>query len=204
MINRVRVNGAAWVSLLGAVLVCIVAARPALGSDEGVPAADSAPAEPAGGTPHAARPLEEGGLVVPGGQEDLLAAMLGRGAALPEGCRLESGDVNGSRILSTYACPGGPVVLELRHPSNASSDAVVTDQFAVTVQSGSPPAGLRDTVVGLIRAREAEFKWVAVSGGPPGPRVPLTVILVGALLLLAIVARVLRRRRGAPPIAKTD
>jgi len=41
----------------------------------------------------------------------VLGVMLGKGAALPEGCELTSGDPNGRVVRATYTCAAGPVVV---------------------------------------------------------------------------------------------
>jgi hypothetical protein len=98
--------------------------------------------------------------VVPPGQEELLSAMLGRGAALPDGCKFAGGDADGPIIRATYTCPTGEVVFEVVHPSNAAEAATQTERFAIAVQSGSPPTELADTLASLIHSREADFEWV--------------------------------------------
>src|SRR5437870_1606738 len=64
--------------------------------------------------------------VIPAGQDDLLAEMLGRGGALPGQCTLATGEVDRTIIKATYACPGGEVVFELRHPGKAPATATQT------------------------------------------------------------------------------
>jgi hypothetical protein len=98
-------------------------------------------------------------LVVPPGQDELLADMLGRGAPLPGPCRFAGGAADGPVIESTYQCPTGEVVLELVHSSQASPTAIQTERFAITVQSGSLPDGLVDAVASLLHAREGDFEW---------------------------------------------
>lgn len=101
-------------------------------------------------------------LVVPPGQEALISAMLGSGAKLPDGCKFTGGTADGPAIQSTYSCPSGKVVLELAHLTAAPETAVThTEDFAITVQSGAPPAELADVVASLVRDRETEFTWVS-------------------------------------------
>jgi hypothetical protein len=96
--------------------------------------------------------------MIPPGQEELLTAMLGKGLTLA-GCTLTDGAVVYTKVEATYACSGGTAVFELMHPSMAPPSAVETDQFAITLQSGSPPRSLTDSLVSLIRAREDQFEW---------------------------------------------
>jgi len=204
MTNRVRQRPAAATAALYSALAILLAIGAgqsrAQSEDAGSAVTPSAPRdnEAQGGNPPAenltTRPLEDGP-VVPTGQDELIADMLGRGATLPGGCQLEAGDVNGSVIRSTYTCPSGNVVFELRHPTKAPPGALRTDQFAITVHAGSPPAGLQDALASLIRTREAKFKWLILSG-PARPPVPITLILIGGIVLLALAAWVLRRRAG--------
>ena len=131
--------------------------------------------------------------VIPPGQEDLLLAMLGRKATLPGGCKLTGGQVAYAVVRATYGCPGGEVVLELLHPSKGPPEAIRTARFAITVQSGSPPAGLTDAVAGLVRSREAAFRWDA----PPSQRSASAVaVAIVAVIGLAAVGWALRRRRS--------
>ena len=95
---------------------------------------------------------------IPPGEEELIAGMLGRGMALRD-CTLASGGVEYTVIKATYACPAGAVSLVLDHPQNATAASMVTGQFAVTLQSGAPPAGFGEALASLIRAREAAFVW---------------------------------------------
>jgi len=204
MTNRARhrqaVGTAALYSALAILLAIGAGQSRAQSEDAGSAVTPSAPRdnEAQGGNPPAenvtTRPLEDGP-VVPTGQDELIADMLGRGATLPGGCKFDAGDVNGSVIRSTYTCPSGNVVLELRHPTKAPPGALRTDQFAITVHAGSPPAGLQDALAALIRTREATFKWLIVSGSAR-PHVPITLILIGGIVLLALAASVLRRRAG--------
>jgi hypothetical protein len=135
-------------SALRAGAVCALLVAPALASQEEPIAAEVAGA-----------PADE--LVVPPGQEELISAMLGHGASLPDGCKFAGGVVDGPTIQSTYTCPSGKVVLQLTHPTNAAETATQTEDFAITVQSGAPPEELTDVLASLIRSREPEFAWVS-------------------------------------------
>jgi hypothetical protein len=99
--------------------------------------------------------------VVPPGQDQLLATMLGRGASLPDGCKFAGGVADGPTIRATYSCPSGEVVYELAHPSAAAEAPVQTDRFAVVLESGAPPEALSDVLSSLIRSREEGFEWKA-------------------------------------------
>ncbi|MCK6557204.1 hypothetical protein L6Q96_21900 [Candidatus Binatia bacterium] len=139
--------------------------------------------------------------VIAPGQEELLAAMVGKGAALPEGCKLTGGDVEYHTVKATYACLGGEVVFELTHPAKAARSATLTERFALQVRSGSPPAGLAAAIEQLIRAREAGFEWtmLEVKPEPASARWPA---LAGAALVAATIAGwALWRRRSAAPSA---
>jgi hypothetical protein len=92
--------------------------------------------------------------VVPPGQDDLMAALLGRAAVLPAECRFDGGGADGSVISARYHCPSGDVAYELTHPDKGDDGAVKTEQFALNLRSGSPPAGLQDALVAQIRYRE--------------------------------------------------
>jgi len=101
--------------------------------------------------------------MIPPGQEELISAMLGAGVTLA-GCTFTGGEVIYTTIKATYACSGGPAVFELTHPSTASREAIQTAQFAITLQSGSPPRSLADALVSLIRSREDAFEWEDLRG----------------------------------------
>src|SRR5262249_37073247 len=133
--------------------------------------------------------------VIPPGQEDLLADMLGRGATLPAQCQFTAGGVERTVVKSTYACPQGEVSYELRHPSQAARGAVRTERFALSVKTGSPPEGLTDALVSRIRAKEATFEWKWL-GPTPRPAAQRMIPLLAGGVMLAVVALwwVLRRR----------
>lgn len=199
--------------LLGMLPFGAVGVRPAVG--QSAPAAADAPVPAAGGEaagtapagPSAETPTHKDtgyvGPVIPPGQEDLLAQMLGRGAALAGQCEFTAGQVDGPILRATYKCSNGEVVFELCHPSKAPAGAVHTEQFAIVTKSGSPPDGLRDALVALIRSREAAFKWTWVA--PPTPTgsfaaQPSSVrilLAIAGLLGCAVLAWVLYRRAPA-------
>jgi hypothetical protein len=98
--------------------------------------------------------------VVPPGQDELLSAMLGHGAALPDGCKFAGGGADGPLIRSTYTCPSGEVVYHIVYPDNATETATQTERFAIMVESGAPPTTLVDALASLMQAREGEFEWL--------------------------------------------
>jgi hypothetical protein len=105
------------------------------------------------------------GPAIPPGQENLILQMLGVGAPL-SGCDLVDGQVHYTTIKATYACDDSQVEYQLAHRSKAGADTTATDQFAVTLTSGSPPSGFADALVGVIRSREGEFEWLWLGGDP--------------------------------------
>jgi hypothetical protein len=106
-----------------------------------------------------------GQAVIPPGQEDLLAAMLGRGAELPEACGFAAGQVERSIVRGVYRCPGGEVVIELRHPTVAPMAASRTEKIALVTVRGTPPAALLAALMERVRQREGAFEWLT-------PKVP--------------------------------
>lgn len=149
----------------------------------------------------------EGTAVVGPGQDELLADMLGRGAALPGPCAFTGGQIDGAAIRGIYQCPGGEVVFELRHPSAAPGAPVKTDRFAITVLNGSPPPELTGALESRVRSREGGFEWTQIAPTPTplppqpplssGSSAPMTALLAAAGLLaiatLWWLAPVLRR-----------
>jgi Dolichyl-phosphate-mannose-protein mannosyltransferase len=125
------------------------------------------------------------GAVIPPGKEDLLADLLGRGAALPGQCKFAAGSVEDAVVKGTYDCPAGQVVLELRHPAQLPANVQQTDKFAIIVLSGSPPAGLLEGLQSRIRAGEGAFEWTA----PPRPagNAPAQWIAIGEVLFLVLI-----------------
>jgi hypothetical protein len=95
---------------------------------------------------------------IPPGEEELIAAMLGRGTLVGE-CALISGAVEYTVIKATYSCPGGQTTLELGHPQNATVRFAQTERFAIAVQSGSPPLAFQNALASLIRSNERNFDW---------------------------------------------
>jgi hypothetical protein len=130
------------------------------------------------------------------GSESLFGEMLGKGEALPGGCKLTDGKIERTGVLATYTCGDAPVVLQLLHPEAAPAGGVRTERFAVNVQSGAAPAGLVDAVADRIRAREAKFTWTDVGDARARPPAGGTGWLLGLVVVVAafLVYRSLRRR----------
>lgn len=139
-------------------------------------------------------PFEGGAPVIPAGQEGLLGEMLGLGAVLPGDCKFSGGGAEAAAVRATYACPGGEVVVELRHRGDAPGGAAQTAQFAVIVQSGSPPAGFADALATRIREREARFQWKWTGRPAAGERHRVLPLAAGALAVLVVLAWLWRRR----------
>jgi hypothetical protein len=97
--------------------------------------------------------------VIPAGQDELLAQMLGRAETLPGECRFAGGGAERGVIRATYSCPSGEIVFELRHPDAAPGAPFHTVRFAITPTRGTPPPGFADALLARIRAREAAFEW---------------------------------------------
>lgn len=164
-----------------------------------------------GGHPH---------VVLQAGQEGTIEPALGRGAALPGGCRYADADIEPSRVVARYACPGRaePHVLELYVGASGHVINGNTGRFGAWTLPDFPPA-LRDAVFAGVRARENNFYWqvegervearrAPVPGASaPRSREPIslerlavdatrepTLWLLGALLFMgAFTARLLRR-----------
>lgn len=137
--------------------------------------------------------------VIAPGNEELLAAMLGKGGTLPEGCKLTGGEVQHSKIRATYQCAAGEVVLELLHPQQAPASATRTERFAIVVVSGTPPPTLLSGIEALVRAKESGFEWtlLADSTGGRSPYYNLAISIVVLLVIIGI-GWLIRRRRAAP------
>jgi MYXO-CTERM domain-containing protein len=142
--------------------------------------------------------------VIPPGQEALLAEMLGRGAALPGQCEFAGGQVDRQVVVGTYKCPGGEVVIELRHPNTAPPDQPRSEQFAVVVRSGAAPAELTTSLVERVRDREGDFEW-ASTGAQSAPAAPSSrsYPVVAAVLAVALLVWLRRRRRSAAQRARS-
>lgn len=84
------------------------------------------------------------------GQEHSIAALLGRGVSLPEGCSLGPLNVAPRQIEATYPCTAGSFVLELVVDQNLDA-SVRSQRFVFT-----PRTTLPDSVVTAVRARLRE------------------------------------------------
>jgi hypothetical protein len=151
-----------------------------------------------GGAPPAA--ADDGAIqqVIPPGQEETLATMLGRGAQLPGDCAFTNGQVERTSVIATYGCRTGEVVIDLRHPSGAPPDAPRTERFALVVRDGTPPDGLRDALLQLVRAHESAVEWKEVgapaAAGAGGALLPIAAGALVVVVLLIVVRRLLSRR----------
>ena len=105
--------------------------------------------------------------VIPPGEEQVVADMLGRGAGL-QYCALVSGGIRDNVISGVYNCVGNEVRVELANPRNATATSIQTGQFAVTVQ-GSPTAGFQDDLVARVRSAEGSFQWARPERDAPAP-----------------------------------
>ena len=134
--------------------------------------------------------------VIPPGQEELLAEMLGRGATLPGDCKFAGAEANRTVITTTYTCAQEEVAFELRHPSAAPPGATQTGRFAIALHHGTPQKDLTEALVALIRSREGGFQWKRI-GPLSRPSARGTVLVTAAALLGAAVLgwTLLRRRR---------
>lgn len=104
---------------------------------------------------------------IPPGQEALFAAMLGRGADLPDGCRFADGEIERTFVRGTYDCSGAASVIELRHTTDAPAAATRTEKIALVVIEGAPPAGLVTALGKLVREREGAFEWLQPKNDSP-------------------------------------
>jgi lysophospholipase L1-like esterase len=148
-----------------------------------------------------------GAPVLPGGQEDAVATLLGRGAELPGGCTWTGAAIERDFVRSTYACRGAPAVLELRHPS-ASDGGACGGPFCVT---GDAPAELLAALAERARALESTVRWEYAASVAPHTAAPAerpvpplrlgllaaAVAWVLALTALAITLRWRLQRAGA-------
>jgi lysophospholipase L1-like esterase len=148
--------------------------------------------------------------VIERGQEDLLADMLGRGAALPGDCAWAGATVEQTRVLSWYTCAGQRVDLELRHRDDAPDATTRSAQFAFRARGIAAPPGLLDALAARFRTREAAFRWQLSTASsspvalPSGDDRPLRALglAVASFALLALPMRWLYRRlrrHGAAP-----
>jgi hypothetical protein len=179
-------------------------------------------------TPPVGATSTRGAVVIPPGHEELFAAMLGRGATLPDGCVFATGQIEHSLVRGVYTCSGDRIVVELRHPSAAPPDAVRTPKIAIVATEGTAPAALLAALRERVREREVAFAWpeapkaratrvpgcktLAPLPGWLAPWVPgcyplFTAVLVGVAQTLVMVLGVsygLRRLYRAPRVPAGD
>jgi len=142
--------------------------------------------------------------VVPAGQEDLVAAMLGRGEELPPACRLIDVQMAATSIRGTYRCEGSqaPAVVILVHPPG-TAPAFTTDQFAASA-GGEVPRALLDALRERIATRESSWRWMSTTGQPPdaptdvGSGRPWLPLAASCLAMLAVAALGSVRARMRP------
>jgi len=132
--------------------------------------------------------------VIPPGQEEILAEMLGKGATLPGGCSFADGRIQHTVIEATYVCPSGDVVVELSHPDVAPPSSQTTDRFALTVTRGAAPDGLTEALLASIRAGEGAFEWLHIAPEASAETASLAWLIGAALVLVVALTWVLRRR----------
>lgn len=119
-----------------------------------------------------------GAQFIPEGNEDLLAAMLGRGEQLPGECAFTGGQVDRTVVHATYRCAGGDVQVELSHPVGAT-------HFLVAVVGGTAPAGFVAALEASVRAREVGFRWTP-SGVDDSRRGVFALLLLGLATVAGI------------------
>lgn len=151
-------------------------------------------------------------LVIPPGQEALVAGMMAVPAALASRCRLDHASLDRTLVTAYYRCDAGAslVTIEARQRSDAPAAALHTEQFALLPGPGVPPE-LFSAVTQQVRADESRWRWVrltpereaAARARRPAPdtraawsrRVGLGVAVVAAAVGLR---RLLRRTRQGP------
>lgn len=116
---------------------------------------------------------------IPQGNEELLAAMLGRGEKLPGDCVFTGGQVDRTVVHATYRCAAGDVQIELSHSVGAG-------HFVVAVVGGTAPAGFVAALEASVRARESGFHWTA--SGVNGSRRGVFALLFFGLAAVACIS----------------
>ncbi|AKF03738.1 hypothetical protein [Sandaracinus amylolyticus] len=96
--------------------------------------------------------------VIAPGQEATVAAMLGEGDPLPDGCTWDGAAIDHDRVIARFVCATGGVAIELRHPE-LGSGAARTEQFVLVPTSGTASPALLRAITARVRAREASFRW---------------------------------------------
>lgn len=158
--------------------------------------------------------------VLPPGQDDLVAGLLGRGAALPGGCAWQAAAIDHDRVVSRYDCGGRVVEVQLVHASVAPAGASVAGSTALVAGPGAPPA-LVDALAARLRARDAALTWARpgpdaspVSSAPPAPTPPrssspvagialgIALVVVPLLIVRSARSSLLPRAPALPPRAR--
>lgn len=119
--------------------------------------------------------------VIPPGAEQLVGAMVGEGAPLPDECKLDHASIDRDRIVAAYACGGRTVAIVLRHPADREAAAAVakTEQFAIVADADAPKSLVAE-LAKRIAAREKDWRWVSAEApglatptvGPSAPTEP--------------------------------
>jgi hypothetical protein len=109
------------------------------------------------------------GYVIPPGQEALAGELVGRGAALPDGCVWERAAIDEGILTAHYRCgpPERVVTVVLRHRDAAGPPGTATRRFVVAAGAGAPSSALLEAVAARVRAGEEGWRWVQVTGPPP-------------------------------------
>lgn len=100
--------------------------------------------------------------VIPPGNEALVAAMTGSGAALAGKCSLDGAAIDRTKVIARYTCDGRAAAIELVSPNSAEAGAAAarTKRFAL-IAKDDPPKALIDDVAARVAAREGEWRWVS-------------------------------------------
>jgi hypothetical protein len=96
--------------------------------------------------------------VIPPGQDELVAHMLGGGEVLAGGCRLRDARIEEDHIAVSYDCDAGPAKIELDHPESAVPGAITTARFAL-VAKGDGEDALLQALAARLRESETSFVW---------------------------------------------
>lgn len=104
------------------------------------------------------------------GQDAVLAPLLGRGAALPDGCALATLDARSDHVTARYACPdhSAPLTLDLYVGRPTTPVAGYSGRFGIETSEGFPRP-LRDALLARVSAGENRLEW-RLRGAPPPPR----------------------------------
>ena len=147
-----------------------------LAVDAGAPRPDAGSATAGDGA--SARELLEAE-VIPPGQEKVVLAMLGGSDLLPDGCRLESAEINGAEVEALWLCAhGARVEGKLAAATVPGAPVVQTKKFRLFSTGPTAwPSGLAPAVGARIRAHEGAFTWkvavTRVEAGDSGDQRPV-------------------------------